>query len=253
MTKTLFIGSSLTTAFYDWFKETQDREADFAMGHGALWLPDRLPSSTAFHHSGSLFTFQQRIEVLSEAGEVLKQTFFSTVEDADEKGALHIDLANYPRMVFTVPMLFWDVSFGHLHRNGYGLLTPATQKLFEEAELPHTLSEETFKAIHRARFGHAYAFLEAARSACPDMEIFIAPAVLPPAERKNFPLLWRQLHQHEMRLIFASLKDLYGAIAMGQPNETLTQDLITLPEFMADEHHHYNARFVQKLSETYAF
>lgn len=256
MSRTLFIGSSLTTAFFDWHKERGTDhgygDADFVMCHGAYWIPARLLPETAFDHVHSRFLFPRSFQVYTSDGKVLNSRFFGSGEEWHHGSQLGIDLASYSRIVFTVPMLFWDVSFRLFHRET-GVLSERTAKIFSEAGFGQAISERAFLKIHEDRFGHAYHFLDAVRDCCADLPIHIAPAVLPPARLRQYTKVWRKLHWLEMELVFEELGRRYATVAMRQPRDTLTDDLETKTQFMADEHHHFNADFVQRLFEDNRF
>jgi len=257
MHNTLFLGSSLTTAFYDWYKTSpsinSDRHADFVMCHGALWLPSRFLGEIPFKSTGAIFSFPKKFQVLSSDGKTLNQNMFGEIDGNISIEHMSFDLSSYEKMIFTVPMLFNDISFDMLFRNGFGILNQESEEVFRSSGLNHGLSNDAFLAIHRERFGYAFKFLTEARQCNPDLNIFIAPAVLPPATHMRFTDSWRRLHQLEMEIVFQSLEREFGSISMRQPPETIKRNLVTDSKYMADETHHYNAQLVQILYDSYNF
>ncbi|MGO1118179.1 hypothetical protein ACTL6U_05725 [Rhodovibrionaceae bacterium A322] len=164
-----------------------------------------------------------------------------------------LDLSTYDHLVFTTPLLFWDLSFTYLFKRKFGVLTQPSAELFKEAELTQAISRAAFLDIHKDRFIHSYNFLQAARKAAPELKIFIAPAVLPTCKQRHYPIVWRKLHLLEKAAVYEEHERMFDSISMEQPPETLEEELFSKSRFMADDQHHYNTDFVQLLYDRYKF
>ncbi|MGO1118178.1 hypothetical protein ACTL6U_05720 [Rhodovibrionaceae bacterium A322] len=258
MTKSLYFGSSLTNAFWDWHQEEGQEErsqnADFLMCHGAFFLPSALQQSLAYERNGSLFRFPLRFDIRDDAGDLHQEQFYGDgVAKFRDGDGLAFDIKQYDTLVFTSSQLFWAYSYQRLFTKGFGLLTEDSKALFQQAELRYPISKDAFLALHQDLFGIAYDFLSAARCCHPELKILVAPAVLPPKAQSYLPPVWRQLHSMEMELVFQEQQKLFSTLPMRQPIQTLSAEFETLQTYMADDLHHYNAAFVELLNQQYDF
>lgn len=255
--KILFIGSSLTSAFYRWFQGNStvpSVEADFLICHGGYWV-DALTSATSAprYLDSQKVVFPREFEVLNGEGKKIIQRFYgSDIISNYKNGFLEVDLESYDKIIFSGASLYWDVSH-KLYSEKFGIFTLNSVKYFEEAGLKYPLSESSFLKIHAHRFPRALTFLEKVMTECHGLKVYLAPAVLPSQNNLNFPKEWKALHLNEQELVFNNLKSRLGIIPMLQPIETLTDDFSTINSFMQDNHHHYNESFVEILNKKYEF
>ncbi|MEM7792298.1 MAG: hypothetical protein AAF546_12915 [Verrucomicrobiota bacterium] len=255
--RSLFIGSSLTYAFKQWYDSpdfTYNRPTDTLICHGAFWLSERMLTAKPFYMRGTEVIFPASfLALMYDQTEKLLKLDPSGDGVKTDRNLVTIDLANYDRLIFTAPMLFWYPSLNLLLKRGIGLLNRKTAELFRVNRLSQPLSENALRSFHRGMFSIAYEFLDAVKSSGASVEIWIAPAVLPGVIRSEFPDSWRPLHLLEMECISSHLSYEFGAHFMRQPEDTLDAKLATKNYFLADDHHHYNAKMVQRLKEEYDF
>lgn len=248
--RTLYIGSSLTTAFFRWAQETGSSTSDsFVMMHGAYFMPNRLLGGS-FGIDGDVLLVPDSFSVRRVDGVVVPQRTFALIAgERPPLGPFKLDLGDYDQVVVTALMLFAEQSVLTLYRQGYGLLTAQTEAAFSRAGLVYALSADTVVAIHRTWFAYAHTLVEAAAKG--GRTVFIAPAAMPQGKLEFFCPDWRIMHWYEMEVVFETLAQTAGAVPMPQPLDTLDEMNRTRPEYMADGDHHYNVRFVEALDLAY--
>lgn len=254
---TLFIGSSLTNGFRSWYSDPKlgdERPAGFVNGHGGFWLPEFMVTARPYYIRGSSFFLPKTFVIEPVMSPITVMPIHANGHGVTDHGhEIEINIDSYEQIVFTVPMLFWDVSNYWLYRQKRGLFNEETKTTFEDENLTEALSEQDFLKIHKDRFSIAYSFLEDVRKITENLPIWISPAVLPSRARPEYSAGWKRLYWAEMRSVDRALSKLFGTLPMEQPLSTLDDDMCTKEEFMQDDQHHYNAQFVQELIEVYGF
>jgi len=255
--KTLFVGSSLTNAFRDWLEPHRSkggRDADFLNCHGGFWLRSWLLTEEPYYIRAGSFVFPHQFVLILQNGTQCVMPIHADGPFVRQVGSrIEMDIRNYDDIVFAAPTLFWDISYWHLYLQGKGLLNRHSKSAFEREGLSIALSEEEFLRIHEDRFSIAYRFLDDVRAISNDIPVWIAPSILPGAVRTEFKNGWRELHWHELRCLDRELSARYGALAMEQPASTLDENWVTLPDYLRDDHHHYNSKFVEELRKVHDF